>query len=773
VPAKITFRCPCGERLCVSSDRAGQTLSCLGCRSVLEVPAQSGAKARVLRDTGLHPQRRGNHPSATAVMGAVTLCLVSAVAVEMLLFRSPQPPAQRSSGQDLVQSPSVWTQPAAWEPPPVSPPWWPDLQEQRAAQPSPLDRLDPARIPPEERWAGQPADLVAVIGNHRDQHGWSVQSLTYSAWSLAAAPDGQTLVVSGLDRTLRLWDLTGAAPRERLVVQGLPARADRLLLSPDGKTLALACSEDRTLRLWDLSGDRPRERALLFREEKEQARSGSIEVFLTRLAFHFSADGQTLESAVGTWDLSSDPPRKRVPSPQLQSSMKLWALLLDLQAFLINGPTLILGDKGFHCDLTGTGREWGEDGPEPDWYMVSTPLAQQAGPWRPGEDGPEPDWYMVNLHRPTEIKLNRYFPPAAAWLTLGPHHSLILHPWGRKCCWPRYGDGYEEPVQPGFDNWQAFIRTLGSVSFTAWDETRYGIFDIPLAGPGRIVIWSHSSGKLLADYRLPCPVHGSLHWLLDGCARAPAVRHFAILGANGTVYLFRLPDDGAHNPDLLGCDQTLRRQPHQLQALLRRGELYLSRGEQLGGQWHQLWGHVGAVTGAAFLPGGRQVLSAGQDGSLRCWDVESGQHLRVLHGAADDEVQALAVSPAGRHALAAQGRTISVWDLDSGQEIRKLEGHTDVVRDLACAADGRCRPALTARPGSGTWPAARSGSSSAAARDRSGVRPWLRTADWLPPPAPTAWCGCGIRPAARNWPPSRGTRAASANWPGLPTAGAC
>src|SRR5262249_46845423 len=64
----------------------------------------------------------------------------------------------------------------------------------RAGEPaSALDRLDPSAIPTEERAAGQPRDLVGLLGSHRGRHWGHVFCLAYS-------PDGKGLASGGEER---------------------------------------------------------------------------------------------------------------------------------------------------------------------------------------------------------------------------------------------------------------------------------------------------------------------------------------------------------------------------------------------------------------------------------------------------------------------------------------------------------------------------------------------------------------------------------------------
>jgi WD40 repeat protein len=112
-----------------------------------------------------------------------------------------------------------------------------------------------------------------------------------------------------------------------------------------------------------------------------------------------------------------------------------------------------------------------------------------------------------------------------------------------------------------------------------------------------------------------------------------------------------------------------------------------------GAQLRAFQGNAGGK--AALSADGQRLVSSGPDSQVLLWDVASGTVRHTLLGH-NGEVNAVAISPDGRHALSGtqlvQGETendMILWNLDSGQFERLFKGHTADVGAIAFSADGK------------------------------------------------------------------------------------
>jgi WD40 repeat protein len=258
---------------------------------------------------------------------------------------------------------------------------------------SALDRLDPAQIPPRERFDWQPPELVAVFGSHRGR-AWEELNCA------AIDPQGRWLAGGGNAKVVRLWPV--AHPERGTVLRGHQDGVNVVAFSPSGRVLASG-SHDHTIRLWDLSGDRPRPGSVL------RGHGDSV------LTLAFAPDGKWLASggldgAVGLWHLQGNLPLDRAtlyghpggvkavafaPDGQLLATaggrnastkrlkdhaVRLWTP--DGRTFgplrRLEGHTAWVtslaftpdGEELFSCSQDGTVRRWSVEGKKPKGRLI-------------------------------------------------------------------------------------------------------------------------------------------------------------------------------------------------------------------------------------------------------------------------------------------------------------------------------------------------------------------------------------------------------------------
>jgi WD40 repeat protein len=102
----------------------------------------------------------------------------------------------------------------------------------------------------------------------------------------------------------------------------------------------------------------------------------------------------------------------------------------------------------------------------------------------------------------------------------------------------------------------------------------------------------------------------------------------------------------------------------------------------------KLEGHARVVSALAITPDGRLALSASDNGTLRLWDLETGQTIGTLEGHSSG-VNAVAVMPDARRVVSGSGDgALWLWDLESRKQITAFTGD-EAIGNCIVAPDGQ------------------------------------------------------------------------------------
>jgi RNA polymerase sigma factor (sigma-70 family) len=533
------------------------------------------------------------------------------------------------------------TQAPAEEPPQARPATDPGQAAAAVEQAGPPNQKDQART---DRYGDPlPEGAVARLGTVRFRHPDWVRGLAFT-------PDGKTLASACSDGTVRLWDPTTGRERRcfRVERNPVPGRGEAAVLgvviSPDGKEL-MALENFGTAYVWDLVTGR----------ELHSLKGSS------GFGLALSPDGKTLVVGRG--------------GDTAQRQLTLW----DLAA---GKPVRELG---------AATRPTAALALSPDGKLLATGDSAPVGEFRPGVDSGASAvrlWDAVAGRKLHEMEGHTggvtavAFSPDGRALVSASHDATLRFwdlPTGKPVRTVPVADE-TTPRGPPDDN----VRGVhyGGVLAVAYSPD--GRLLASGSEDGTVRLWDAAAGRELHALRGHGREVASVAFSPDGKVLASGSLDNTIRlwdPANGKPLQTWEGQDGpvtnlAVSPDgrlaaAAGSDRTIR-----LWSLTTGRRLHVLRGHT-GSRYYQV----------AFTPDGSAVVSGSADRTARVWDAATGREVGRL---ADRPGYVVYVAPlAGRNTLltAGPGRALRVWDWASGQELRQIAG-AGGSRGLQTSSDG-------------------------------------------------------------------------------------
>jgi WD40 repeat protein len=485
------------------------------------------------------------------------------------------------------------------------------------------------------------------------------------AISLAFSPDGRVLAIGLLNQKIKLID--AATGGELRTFTGHAGPVGSVTFSPDGHFLASA-SDDRTIKVWDVA------------RGAEVVTLGGFSRPVVSVAF--SPDGRLLaansaDHVIRLWDLTAgrelrslkvnsvgaiafSPDGRMLAAGSINNTVKFWDVASGRELRAMRGHSDLVALVAFSPD----GRILASSSYDKTVKLWEVASGREVGTLSGGLSLPSMLWAS-----------SMAFSPTGHILVLGIGDGPIR-------LWDT-ATGRELPPLGG--------RSVGTTSALYSPDGRlvaFGSFD------GSIKIWDAASGRELRALSGHAGIVNSIAFSPDGHVLASG-------SADHTAKLW----DVASGREL----RTLSGHAEQVMSVTFSPDgriLASGSGDRTIKLWdaangnglRTLTGHSTWINSVAFSPDGRILASGsgllGGDGvnannAIKLWDVASGSELRTLigHGA---WVTAVAFSRDGKLVGSASGdRTVKLWDAASGREQRTLGGFVDRVSSLAFSPDGR------------------------------------------------------------------------------------